>query len=158
MSACALLLGWGNTIFAVFLYRCFAAFAVFLRRDFAVVLLLSLFSCAVVLPLFCCFRCFLAPLFCRCFAAFAVFLRRCFAAFESSDCLLDRASRRCCFEPLERDQHPASARGIDPSRNTSVTRYYHSTKCINWVAQSYKASWPFSLATDMCDRTLSFLF
>jgi hypothetical protein len=39
----------------------------------------------------------------------------------------------------------------------SLGKYYHSTTCINWVAQSYKASWPFSLATDMCDRTLSFL-
>jgi hypothetical protein len=64
MSACALLLGWGNTFFAVFLYRCFAAFAV---------LLLSLFSCAVILPLFCCFRCFLVPLFC-CFRCCAVVL------------------------------------------------------------------------------------
>jgi hypothetical protein len=74
---------------------------------------------------------------------FSVFLYRCFAAFESSDCLLDRASRRCCFCYCRR--------GINPSRNTSVTRYYHSTTCATGSLKVTKrvglSHWPRKCAT-----------
>jgi hypothetical protein len=88
------------------------------------------------------FRCFFVPLF---------------AAFESSDCLLDRASRRCCFEPLEQDQHPASATvdGGKPHREThpslgTTTLQNASTGSLKVRKRVGLSHWPRTCATALC--------
>jgi hypothetical protein len=91
------------------------------------------------------FRCFFVPLF---------------AAFESSDCLLDRASRRCCFEPLEQDQHPASAAsatvdGEKPHREThpslgTTTPQNASTGSLKVRKRVGLSHWPRTCATALC--------
>jgi hypothetical protein len=75
------------------------------------------------------------------------FLYRCFVAFESSDCLLDRASRRCFFEPLERDQ--PTHRETHPSLCTTILQHA-STGSLKVTKRVGLSHWPRTCATAPC--------